>query len=569
MEIRERLKKALFSAVNKISKKPVFINEICLQDPPLSNYGDICTNLALRTSIKPEKIVKALKKQKLEFLAKIEVKNNFINFYLKPEFLTKELNQVLKQKDKYGCNFLLKDKKIMVEYAQPNTHKTFHIGHLRNIINGEAVVRILEASGAKVIRVNYQGDVGLHVAKCLYSLRQNRKLKEKMRRLKNLDEKVKLLSQAYVQGNEAYEKDPQAKKEILAINKSIYEKKDKKILKLWQETRQWSLDYFARIYKRVYSHFDRYYFESEVYEKGKKIVLKALKKGIFAKSQGAVIFPASKFGLHDRVFITSQGNPTYEAKDIGLYQLQFNEYQPDLIIHNVGPEQQGYFKVLFKALEQVFPQSKNREYHLVYGWVRLKKGKMSSRKGEVVLAEWFLDEAKKRLKKNYPQMEQRTAEIVAIGAVKYSFLKVALATEVAFDFKESISLEGNSGPYLQYTYARTQSVMQKAQKNFSSFLGQLPQYLPNKEELSILRSVNKFSSIVKEAAKNYSPNLIANYLYELCQRYNTFYNKHRIINQKTQNSDGKTQFRLLLTKAVSQIIKNGLYLLGIKTAAKM
>ncbi|HUV47211.1 MAG TPA: arginine--tRNA ligase, partial [Candidatus Bathyarchaeia archaeon] len=500
----------------------------------------------------------------------------------KKDWLIKELRETIKQGSQYGQLGLLKGKRIMVEYAHPNTHKQFHIGHLRNITNGEAIVRILEALGAKVFRTNYQGDVGLHIAKCLWAICQGPALTfppvksadVKAGPLHSLDEKVEFLAKAYVKGNKAYETDPKAKQEILKINKNIYDQSDSKINSLWKQTRQWSLAYFERIYKRVYTHFDRYYFEREVAEPGKKIVLQDLKKGIFVKSKGAIIFPGSKYGFHDRVFITGEGNPTYEAKDMELGRLQFSEYHPDLIIHNVGPEQSGYFQVVFEALAQVFPHTRGKEYHLAYGWVRLKKGKMSSRQGNIIKGEWLLDEAKKRIKKTFPEVSDQTAEMIAVGAVKYSFLKVSPSTEVAFDFKESISLEGNSGPYLQYTYCRCQSVLHKSNVNedgpaFAKATAGKPLHTLNQEELVILRTLYKFPEVVKQAGETYSPNFVCNFLYDLAQKYNVFYNRHRIIQDKGSKDKSQEQFRLNLTMATAQILKSGLDILGIKTPGQM
>jgi len=583
--IKFQIQQALSKAVEQTSGLKLKPEDISIEHPENQAFGDYSTNIAMQAKIKAEKIINRLQKQKLSLIDKIEIKNNFINFFLKNDFFLKELEKVIKQGDKYGQSALLKGKKIMVEYAHPNTHKQFHIGHLRNITNGEAIVRILEALGAKVIRANYQGDVGLHIAKCLYSILQIFNFQFSIFNSKTLDQKIEFLAKAYVTGNKAYESDKKAKEQILEINKKIYSQSDAEINKLWQETRQWSLDYFKRIYDRVYTYFDRYYFEKEVAEKGKNIVLDALTKDIFKQSKGAIIFPGSKYGLHDRVFITSEGNPTYEAKDMELGRLQFKEYNPDLIIHNVGPEQASYFKVVFKALEQVFPYTKGKEHHLMYGWVRLKKGKMSSRKGNIVLGEWLIDEAKKRIKKAFSKVNEETAEMVAVGAVKYSFLKVSPSKEVVFDFDESISLQGNSGPYLQYTYCRCQSVLKKANLQKDSTSNAKPEGKAeplrknlNSEEESILRTFYKFPEIVKQAGEQYAPNLICNFLYDLAQKYNAFYNKHRILNLTMQspasNSAGKqynniTMFRICLTISVSQILKLGLYLLGIKCPEEM
>lgn len=571
--IRSQLRKAISKAVPRL--KP---EQVKLEHPLEEQHGDYSSNIAMQIKTPPEKIITALKKNLPPFIERVESKNSFINFFVKKEYFLRELKEALQKGDQYGQSGVLKNKKIMVEYAHPNTHKAFHIGHLRNISNGEAVVRILGALNAKVIRANYQGDVGLHIAKCLWSLLQNKNT----RSLPSLEKKIESLANAYVKGNRVYETDPKAKKEILEINKKIYDQSDPKINQLWEKTRQWSLDYFSRIYKRLYTSFDRYYFESEVAQAGKQIVLKALEKGIFKKSKGAIIFPGSKFGLHDRVFITKEGNPTYEAKDMELGRLQFREYNPDLIIHNIGPEQGAYLKVIFKAFGQIYPEHQGRKYHLMYGWVRLKKGKMSSRTGNVIEGEWLLDETKKQIKKDFPKVDEKTAEQIAVGAVKYSFLKVAPATDVAFDIKESVSLQGNSGPYLQYTYARCQSVLRKAgrywlnlsAKMFSSnakavyniliYYKRKPSLL-NQEEISILKYFYRFPEIVSQSGEEYNPSLICAFLYELAQRFNTFYNKHRILGKDKPT----TGFRLALAQTTAQILKNGLYLLGIQAPEKM
>ncbi|MEK7166602.1 MAG: arginine--tRNA ligase, partial [Patescibacteria group bacterium] len=392
--------------------------------------------------------------------------------------------------------------------------------------------------------------------------------------------------------------------------------KDPEIYPLYQETRKWSLDYFEDIYKRVGSHYDRYYFESEAYELGKKNVEAGLQKAIFEKSAGAIIFPGEKFGLHNRVFITSDGNATYEGKDMGLAPLQFGEYHPDLIIHVVGPEQAGYFQVVFKALEELIPETKGKEYHLIYGWVKLKSGKMSSRSGNVVLGEWLLDEAQKYVNdiliksaSKYTKEEQEIiAETAAVAAVKYSFLKVGTKQEISFDIEESVSFEGDSGPYIQYTYARCKSVLRKAVSTvIPGLTGDLTDIsklvidsrwsLPpsdigggndigggddkvwNNEEKLVLRYLYKFPEIVVSAAQNYAPNVMCKYLYDLASSFNTFYNKHSILEPTTHNPPSFAKAtedrqltisqRLALTAATAQIIKNGLYMLGIETLEKM
>lgn len=409
----------------------------------------------------------------------------------------------------------------------------------------------------------------MHIAKCLWAMLHLSEFDPRTVRDKEIHAKVEFLGKAYAAGSAKFEEDEAVKKEIGEINKQIYAK-DPAIYSVYQETRQWSLEYFEVIYARVGTHYDRYFFESETYESGKKNVLEGVKKGIFEESEGAIIFPGERFGLHNRVFITREGNATYEGKDMGLAPLQFS-YHPDQIIHVVGPEQASYFQVVFKAIEQLFPEMQGKEYHKIYGWVKLKHGKMSSRSGNVVLGEWLLDEAKRSIyeildsnKSKYTKEEQDDiAEKGAVAAVKYAFLKVSTNQEIAFDLKESVSFDGDSGPYLLYTYARCQSVLRKASEQPSdnqprSDRGQ-GQAL-NPEEKNLARLILFFPEMVAAAAGELSPNVICTYLFQLAQTFNTFYQKHPILEQP---------HRLSLTSATAQVLKNGLYLLGIETVERM
>jgi len=625
--VKEEITKILKKTLEKLG---LATSEIMLEHPSDESHGDYATNIALKiwgavqssksqnkqlTNIKSPfdlavLIVSSI--PKVELIDKVEaVKPGFINFFLSKRFLIEELEKVDLEKNFYQSD-LYKGKKIMVEFAHPNTHKMFHIGHLRNAVTGETLVRILEANGAEIVRANYEGDVGLHIAKCLYSilLTQKSKIKEqrqdqKLEQIKLLEnqyktikERVEFLGKMYTEGNKVYETDEKAKTEILEINKKIYAK-DPEVFDLWKETRQWSLDYFETIYKRIQTHFDRYYFESECFERGKKLVLDGVKKGIFEESEGAIIFPGEKYGVHTRVFVTKEGNTTYEGKDMALGELQFKEYDPDLIIHCVGPEQEGYFQVMFEALGRILPDTKGKEKHLVYGWVKLKHGKMSSREGNVVLGEWLLDEAKARILEIMENVEMKSkdiyssspsfirvnearsnadssrqtafssnnktevAEKAAVAAVKYSLLKVSLPSEIAFDFDESINFEGDSGPYLMYTYARTQSVFAKSKTNIQKPKIQIDLKL---EELSLLRFLYRFPGVVQEAGKNYAPNMICLYLFILAQKYNFFYNKLPILKAETEEM---RNFRLGLNEAVGIVLKKGLNLLGIEAVEKM
>ncbi len=560
----QELLKNLIQIVSKLSATDTIIN---LGRPSNPAHGDYSTSIALKLSKELKKnplevarmIVEKLPKNDLVEKAEI-VKPGFINFWLSNEYLIKRMQKSAENHFDIFPFHLGKNKKIMVEFAHPNTHKLFHIGHLRNISTGEAIVRILETVGNKVIRSNYQGDVGLHIAKCLYSI-QNSKFR--IQNMKTLQEKIEFIGKAYTEGTKAYEEDENAKKEIIEINRMIYEK-DPKIMTLWNETRQWSLDYFNEVYKRVYSHFDRFYFESELPERGIEIVHVALKKRILEKSKGAIVFNGKKFGLDTRVFINSLGFPTYEGKEVALAEKEFSEFgELDKCIHVVTPEQTSFFKVTFKVEELLDEKKyKDRQYHLIYEWVHLKEGKMSSRTGNIIEGNWLIDEAKKKITELF-KCDDAVAEVLAVASVKYSFLKNGVSSPIAFDFNESISLEGNSGTYLLYTYVRTQSILKKTNSSQLSINNQ--QLTISSGELLLLRLLHQFSDTVESAAKSFAPNYIATYLFELAQQFNLFYQEYPVLKAE---KNVKT-FRLLLTKATGEVLKKGLDLLGIKTVEKM
>ncbi|MBI5127550.1 arginine--tRNA ligase [Candidatus Roizmanbacteria bacterium] len=563
--IKEQILKNLQKTLEKIGEKEV---DIDLQPPTNADFGDYSTSMALKLTKllkkNPVTIAEEIKNNfpKNDFIEKIDIiKPGFINFWIKPHQLLDYVQSVSTEKFDFPHFHLGKNEKVMVEFAHPNTHKLFHIGHLRNISTGETMVRILEAVGNKVIRSNYQGDVGLHIAKCLYGVQSE---KSKIKSLKTLQEKIEFIGKMYTKGTKAYEDDIKAKEEINRINKMIYDQ-DQEILPVWQETKKWSLDYFNEVYKRVDSHFDRLYLESEFYKRGMEVANEALKKGILEKSQGAIVFNGKKYGLDTRVFINSLGFPTYEGKELGLAEKEFSEFgELDKNIHVVTPEQTSFFKITFKVEELIDEKKyKNKQHHLIYEWVKLKEGKMSSREGNIIEANWLIDQIKEKILKQF-KCNDKTAEILAVASVKYSFLKTSTQTIIHFDMEESITVDGNSAPYLIYTYVRCQSVLNK--DDYNSLTRKLVNSnIINNDELILLRKLYQFPEVVLKAVHEFSPNFIATYLYELSSQFNLFYQKNPIL-----KADKKTkELRLLITKATANVIKKGLELLGIKTVEKM
>ncbi|MFZ2026633.1 MAG: arginine--tRNA ligase [Microgenomates group bacterium] len=561
--IKELIKKALEKSQMESDKL-----EIQLTAPQLQ-FGDFSTNIAmiLAKILKKnpfeiaETIVNSIEKN--EQIEKVQVlRPGFINFWLSKKALIPPVQDAMGNVFSVSPVYFGKEKKVMVEFAHPNTLKLFHIGHLRNISTGESVVRLLKAAGNTVIRANYQGDVGLHIGKTLWKMKQFiAELGIDVIRTYSLRDKIALLGKAYAEAEKAFGEDENAKKEIYEINKMVYEA-DERIMDVWKETREWSIAYFEEMYKRVYSHFDRCYFESEVHLTGLATSKELLKKGILKESEGAVVFDGTQYGLDTRVFINSLGFPTYEGKELGLAQKEFKDFGTlDKNIHVVTPEQTSFFKITFKVEELMDSDTYGgKQHHLIYEWVKLKEGKMSSRMGNVVEGAWILDETKKKILEKF-QDSDAIAETLAVASVKYSFLKNSTNSVIAFDLDESISLEGNSAPYIMYTFARTQSILKKD----SAIPHLTPDVTLNESELSIIRLLYQYREKVRKAAETFSPNLIAGYLYDLTREYNLFYQKNPILKAEKEQKD----LRIAITQAVGQTIQHGFSLLGIETVDHM
>ena len=514
-----------------------------------------------------KKIIAELEKNLPQKIERMRVAGpGFINFYLSPEFFRNEVEDILNKGDDVGKNAMLSGNKIMVEYTDPNPFKPFHIGHLMTNAIGESVARILEHSGAKVSRANYQGDVGLHVAKAIYGLLKNLDWRE---RKPTHSEEAENIGKAYMFGSKAYEKDPGAKREIDEINKKIYEKSDEEVNGIYDWGFKATMEAFEDLYKILGTKFDYYFLESVVADIGNRIVRNNIPT-VFEESEDAVVFKAEKYDpkLHTRVFITSKGLPTYETKELGLAEEKFKTNPGmHLSITVTANEQADYMRVVYKALSLIHPEYENKMTHITHGMMRFASGKMGSRKGNAITGESLLNDvrlmvAEKMQDREFGEEErEKIAADVAVSALKYSILKQSIGGDIIYDFDKSISFDGDSGPYLCYSYARASSVLEKAKKE-----NILPDPHAAPEEVwEVEKLIYHFSEIVERAAREYEPHYITHYLIELARAYNSFYGNNIIVNKEDKTSP----YKIALTFSFTFVMKTGLHLLGIKAPAKM
>lgn len=562
--IQNKLKNLILEALKSLSIRS---DDIHLEHPADLSFGDYSSNIALayakELKMKPrdlaERIVSEIDVRKIKEIERVEVAGaGFINFFLSKEFFVEKVGEVIEKGDKFGANESFRGKKIMIEYTDPNPFKEFHIGHLMNNTIGESISRIIEFHGAEVKRACYQGDVGLHVAKAIYGAMKNGEPK-------NAEE----WGRAYSEGSAKYENDVEAKKEIEKLNRKIYDRSDAKINVLYDSGRKISLETFEKIYKRLGTHFDYYFFESEMAKHGLEIVRKFLKKGVFEESDGAVVFKGEKYSpsLHTRVYITSQGLPTYEAKELGLHITKANADLADISVVITASEQDEVFAVGLEAFRQIDPKLAEKIRHISHGLLKLPSGKMSSRKGNVLSAEELISDVEKLVEekikdRNYDKaLQEEIIEKVSIGAIKYSILKQSVGGDIIYDFEKSISFEGDSGPYLQYSYARAKSVLGKAKEE--GIKTPVHKIMPETVELEKL--LYRFPEIVARAGREYSPHYIASYLVELAGSFNSFYAKCKIVDKEDETSP----YKVALASAFAITMKNGLNLLGVEVSERM
>lgn len=523
------MKKVLENLINEALKSlGLEANDFVVEHPTDLKMGDYSTNVGIKTG-KAKEIFTHLEAQPPSGVERVELAGpGFINFYLSKEFFKNSLKEIVEKGEDFGKNENLKGQMYWIEHTQPNPFKEFHIGHLMNNAIGETISRIIKFSGADVKTASYHGDVGMHVAKALWKGN-------------------------YVLGAKAFEENQQAKVEIQEINRKIYDRSDPEINSRYDDGKKKSLEKFEKIYERLGTKFDFNFFESEAAGVGRKIVLDNVGK-IFEESEGAVVFKGEEFGLHTRVFLNSDGLPTYEAKEIGLAKIKKEKYNFDQSITITASEQDPFFQVVEVAIGEVFPELKGKLKHLSHGMLRLPSGKMSSRTGDIITAEELIEEVKRKVKDN---------EQVAIGAIKYMILRQAIGNDIIFDVEKSVSTEGDSGAYLQYAYARTNSLLEKA-KSQGLTLNTHTQGQTLRVAHEIERLLYRFPEVVERAGKEFAPHYITTYLTELAGSFNNFYATEQVIGNSPESG-----YRLAIVQAFNIVMKNGLTVLSIPTPERM
>ncbi len=526
-----------------------------------------------------------------DLILKYNVVKGFLNLLISDRFYLGFLNFAIRQ-DEFG---IIKPceggQKIMVEYSSPNTNKPLHLGHIRNNLLGFSISNILQATGKKVIKTNLVNDRGIHICKSMLAWIKWGGGETPQSSGKKGDH---LVGDYYVKFDQEYKNqinelilngmkpdDAEKNAPILLEAQELlrkWEAGDPEVMALWKKMNEWVYEGFDETYQRLGVSFDKIYYESDTYLIGKKAVLEGLEKNIFYKhADGSVWVNLSNDGLDEKVLLRSDGTSVYITQDIGTAQIRMQEYNPDQMIYVVGNEQNYHFEVLRLVLDKLgFPWAKSL-YHLSYGMVELPEGKMKSREGTVVDADDLMDEmirTAREMSYELGKLEGLTEKekeeifsIIGLGALKYFILKVDPVKNMTFNPGESIDFNGNTGPFIQYTYARIRSVLRKAVEMNIVMPDKVDDSISlNDKEKDILKLLHDFPAIINSAATAYNPSQIANYVYELAKEYNQFYHDYSILKEENQPV---REMRLLLSQLTAYVIKKGMYLLGIEVPERM
>ena len=541
------------------------ISEI-IETPPTDELGDYslpCFIFSKELGKNPALIAQELKEkfQTIPEIEKIETKGPYLNFFLDKNFIAASLlSRLATEKENFGkANNRLG--KLLIEFPSPNTNKPLHIGHLRNMAIGEAMARILEWNNNDVVRTNLTNDRGVHICKSMLAYQKFGNEQEPNKKSDHF------VGDFYVKFSQEAKNNPALEDEVQEMLVK-WEAGDPEVRALWKKMNDWAFAGMAETYKLFGTHHDKNYYESEIYTQGREIIMDGLARGIFKKrADGAIVIDLTDEGLDEKVLLRADGTSIYITQDIYLAKLKSDDYDPDGSIYVVGNEQEYHFKVLFSVLKRLGYKFANNLQHLSYGMVELPEGRMKSREGTVVDADDLIAEvrslAEAELKNRYPELPEeeisQRALKIALAAIKYQLLKVDVAKTITFNPKESISFEGDTGPYILYAYARAASIIDKTETN--------PEDLritgAGEFEGRLAKKIYELSEVVKSSAERYNPALVAHYAYSLSQSFNEFYHHCPVIGSEQK------ELRLALVAAFMIAVKKSLNLLGIETIEKM
>ena len=565
-----KIKQNIAKLINQaLGKKLVKATDLIF--PPKPEFGDLslpCFELAKKykkTAVEMAELL--VRKTKLDqWIVATKAIGPYLNFTFNKTKLAQEVinNQINKLGVNYGLNQIGAGQRVMIEYSNANTHKAYHVGHLRNLCFGDAVAKILQINGYQVIPVSYINDFGIHAAKTIWAY-QTFFSKEKLPA-----DKGYFLGQVYSRAVSELEKDEAASREILAIMKKI-ESQGGKEFKLWQKTREWSINGFSKIYHQLGIEFEHIFYESDYLNKGLDLIAKLYKKLFLTKSQGIIIANLEKYNLGVLPFLRSDSTALYPVADLPLAIEKFKKYKIDKSIYVVDVRQSLYFKQLFKILELL--GYKKPMAHLSYEFVKLPSGLISSRAGQVITyqdlrAEFFkkaLSETRQRHRNWSGEKIKSVATKLTNGAIKFEMVKVGADKIITFDINQALRFDGFTAAYLQYTCARINSIIRKSKLKKSQFNNFRADNLTEDKENNLILKLAKYPEVVAVAAKNYQPAEIAQFLFNLAQSFNDYYHSLPVLKAKKETKLA----RLALISAVSQVIANGLTLFGIEVMEKM
>lgn len=481
----------------------------------------------------------------------------FINITLKPEYLCDLVQSIPMLGSEYGRNTSRSGQLVLVEHSSPNLFKPFHIGHMMNNAIGESIFRLARASGARAIPISYPSDISLGIAKAIRVVMNDGA--EVLDSLATPAQQVEYLGQCYVRGNNEFADNPAVVAECKDIAKKLYDATPSPELTLYQRCKEINMNDFKNIAIRLGSWFEAFIYESESGAVGEAIVRSHPE--LFTESEGAIVYQGEQDGLHTRVFINSEGYPTYEAKDLGLLSLKFERYNPDLSVFVTDHEQTNYFQVVSAAAGKINPAWQERTVHRTHGRMTLRGQKMSSRLGGVPVAAETLQMIIDVIRGRTPDITDKDAEVLAIAAIKFMILRSKAGSNINFDPDTSLSLEGDTGPYLQYTVVRARSVLAKIPDGYIA----RNDVADDITDMDIERVLLHFPAVVGLAIDEWAPHYITTYLLELAQTFNSWYGRNRIIDAENPHES----YNITLTRAVAITVENGLELLGIRVPERM